>query len=70
MESNNEKTFICVIFCTADEKSCEYEKNVGEKSKNRDKSIQSGIPGQHTKTRHCPGKTGTVGMLFLSNFLS
>ena len=26
IESNNEKTFICVSFYTADEKLCEYEK--------------------------------------------
>ena len=24
--------------------------------------IQSGTPGEHTKNRDCPGKTGTVGM--------
>ena len=52
------KTFISVSFYTADEKLCEYEKNFGEKSKNRDKSIQPGTPGQHTKIRDCPGKTG------------
>ena len=48
------KTFICVSFYTADEKLCEYEKIFGEKSKNRDKLIQSGTPGQHTKNRDCP----------------
>ena len=62
IELNNEKTFICVRFYTADGKLCEYEKFFGEKSKNRDKLIQSGTPEQHTKNRHYPGKTGTVGM--------
>ena len=50
IESNNEKTFIFVSFYTADEKLSEYEKNFGEKSKNRDKLIGSGTvtakPGQ------------------------
>ena len=54
------KTFISVSFYTADEKLCEYEKNFGEKSKNRDKSIQPGTPGQHTKIRDCPGKSGQI----------
>ena len=49
--SNNEKSFICVSFYTADEKLCEYENFFGEKPKNRDKLIQSGTPGQHTKNR-------------------
>ena len=50
IEPNNGKTFICVRFCTADEKLCEYEKIFGEKPKSRDKLIQSGTPGQHTET--------------------
>ena len=49
IESNDEKTFICVSFYTVDEKLCEYEKNFGEKSKSRDKLLQFGTPGQHTK---------------------
>ena len=49
--SNNEKSFICVSFYTADEKLCEYEKLFGEKPKNWDKLIQSGTPGQHAKNR-------------------
>ena len=60
--SNNEKTFVCVSFHNADEKFCEYENFFVKKSKNWDKLIQSGIPGQHTKNRDCPGKTGTIGM--------
>ena len=62
IETNNEKTFICVSFCTADEKLCKYGNFFGEKSKNQDKLIQSRTPGQHTKNQGCPGKTGTVGM--------
>ena len=62
IEPNNEKTFACVCFYTADEKLCEYEKFFGEKSKTRGKLIQSGTPGQHNKNRDCPGKTGAVGM--------
>ena len=54
------KTFISVSFYTADEKLCEYEKNFGEKSKNRDKSIQPGTPGQHTKTGTVPEKPGQI----------
>ena len=34
----------------------------GEKSKNWDKVIQSGTPGQHTKNQECSSKTKTVGM--------
>ena len=64
---NNEKTFICISFYTADEKLCEYEKSFGEKSENPDKLIQSGTPVQHTKNRDSPGKTGTVGMFALIN---
>ena len=60
--SNNEKTFICTSFYTADEKLCEYEKFFGEKPKNRDNLIQSGTPRQYTKNRDCPNNTGTVGM--------
>ena len=37
----------------------------GEKSKNQDKLIQSGTPGQQTKNRDCPGKIGTLGMYAL-----
>ena len=48
IESNNEKAFICISFYTTDKKLCEYEKFSGEKSKNRDKLIQSGTLGQHT----------------------
>ena len=62
IESNNEKTFICISFYTADKKLCEYEKFFGEKSKNRDKVIQSGTSDHHTKNWECPSKTGTVGM--------
>ena len=62
IELNKEKTFICISFNTADKKSCEYEKFFGEKSKNRDKLIQSGTPGQRTKNLDFPGKTRTVGM--------
>ena len=54
-ESNNEKN-IYFYFYTTDEKLCEYAEFLGERSKNWDKLIQSGTPGQHT------GKTGTVGM--------
>ena len=61
-ESNNKKIFICVNFYIANEKLCEYEKVFGKKSKNRDKYIQSGTLGQHTKNRDCPGETRTVGM--------
>ena len=68
IESNNEKTFICVSFYTADGKLCEYEKFFGEKSKSRDKLIRSGTSGQHAKNRDCPGKTGIVGMLELFKF--
>ena len=64
---NNEKTFICVSFYTADEKLCEYEKSFGEKSQNSDKLNQSGTPGQHTENRDSPGKTETVGMFALIN---
>ena len=60
--STNEKTFICVSFYTADEKLCEYETFFGGKCKNRDKLIQSGTPGQHTKNRECLGKARTVVM--------
>ena len=38
------------------------EKTFGKKSKNWDKLIQSGTPGQHTKNRDCLRKTGAVGM--------
>ena len=65
IESNNEKTFIFVIFYTADEKLCECENCFGEKSKNRDKMIQSGTPGQHTKNREYAGKTGAVEMFVM-----
>ena len=37
-----------IRFYTADEKLCEYEKFIREKTKNRDKLIQSGTLGQHT----------------------
>ena len=57
IESNNNKN-ICVSFHTADE----YENVSGEKSKNRDKLIQSATPGQQTKNRDCPGKIGILGM--------
>ena len=73
IESNNEKAFICISFYTTDRKLCEYEKFFGEKSKTRDKLIQSGTLGQDTKNWDCPGKTGTVGMFafvyFQSTFL-
>ena len=54
---------IYLYFYTAGEKLCEYGKNFREKSKNHDKLILSGTPGQHTKNRDCPGKTGTIGMV-------
>ena len=62
MQSNNEKTFICVSFYSADEKLREYDVIFGEKSKTWDKLIQSRTPGHHTKNWDCPAKTGTVGM--------
>ena len=41
----------------------------GGKSKNWDKLIQSGIPGQHTKNQECSSKkTGTVGMIFTHGY--
>ena len=59
--SNNEKTFICVSFCAANEKLLcftitllLYNLNIiffGEKSKNQDKLIQYGTSGPHTKNR-------------------
>ena len=49
--SNNEKTFVCVNFYTVDKKLRRYENGFGEKSKNRDKLIQSVPLGQHTKNR-------------------
>ena len=52
-ESNNKKIFICVNFYIAKEKLCEYKKVFGKKSKNRDKYIQSGTLGQHTKIQDC-----------------
>ena len=60
--SNNEKHLFVLSFYNADEKFCEYQNFFVKKSKNRDKLIQSGIPGQHTKNRDGPGKTGTIGM--------
>ena len=62
IESNNEKVSLCVRFYTVDEKLRECKNFFVEKSKNRDRLIQSGTPGEHTKNRDCPGKTGTVGM--------
>ena len=53
---------INVRFYTADEKLCRYEHFFGKKYKNRDKLIQSGMSGQHTKNRDCPSKIRTVGM--------
>ena len=50
IESNNEKTFTCISFYNADKKLCEYEKFFGEKSKNQDKSIQSGTLKQKPQT--------------------
>ena len=61
IESNNEKTFIC-IFTLLIKNYVNMKKFFAEKSKNRDKLIQSGTPGQHAKNQDCPGKTGTVGM--------
>ena len=62
IESNNEKVSLCVRFYTVDEKLCECKNFFVEKSKNWDRLIQSGTPGEHTKNRDCLGKTGTVGM--------
>ena len=59
---SNDKKIICVSFYTADEKLCKYENFFGEKSKNRDKLIQSATPGQQTKNRDCSGKIGILGM--------
>ena len=61
IESNNKK-IICVSFHTADEKLCKYENVSGEKSKNRDKLIQSATPGQQTKNWDCTGNIGILGM--------
>ena len=61
IESNNKK-IICVSFHTADEKLCKYENVSGEKSKNRDKLIQSATPGQQTKNRDYTGNIGILGM--------
>ena len=61
IESNNEKTFICVSFYTNDEKLCEYD-FFGEKLKNQEQTDSIGTPGQHTKNWNCPGKTWTFGM--------
>ena len=49
IKSSNEKTFLSVGFYSADEKLTESENLFGEKSKNRDKLIQSGTQGQHEK---------------------
>ena len=57
IESNNKK-IICVSFHTADEKLCKYENVSGEKSKNRDKLIQSATPEQQTKTETVPAISG------------
>ena len=67
IESNNEKRF-CVSFYAAGEQLNEDEKFFGEKSKNRDKLIQSGTSGQPTKNRDYSGKTRTVGMFALNHF--
>ena len=56
------KHFIYVSIYNTDEKLCKYEIFFGEKYKNRDKLIQSGTSGQHTKNQDCPGNIGTVGM--------
>ena len=56
------KTFICISFYAAGEKSSECIRLFGEKSEKCDKLIQFGTPGQHTKNRDYSGKTGTVGM--------
>ena len=60
IESNNKK-IICVSFHTADEKLCKYENVSGEKSKNRDKLIQSATPEQQTKNRDCTSNIGILG---------
>ena len=60
IESNNEKTFIFEFFYTADEKLCECEKCFGEKSKNRDKLIQSGNRDSIPKTGTVPAKPGQL----------
>ena len=65
--SNNEKSFICVSFYTADEKLCEYEKFFGEKPKNRDKLIQSGTP--EPKIGTAPKKPGQLECLKIIVFL-
>ena len=52
---------INVWFYTAYERLCGYEHLFGKKYKNRNKLIQSGTLGQHTKNRDCPGKIRTVG---------
>ena len=44
-------------------KLSEYEKGFGEKSKNQDKLIQSGTPGQHTKNWNIPAKPGQLECL-------
>ena len=51
IESNNEKASLCVRFYTVDEKLCECKKFFVEKSKNWDRLIQYGTPGEHTKNR-------------------
>ena len=56
-------------FYTADEKLCKYENSLGEKSKNRDKLIQSGTPRLHTKNRGCLDKIETVGIFVLHSFV-
>ena len=50
-----------VWFYTAYERLCRYEHLFGKKYKNRNKLIQSGTLGQHTKNQDCPGKIRTVG---------
>ena len=60
------KHFICVSIYTADKKLCKYEFFFCEKSKNRDKAIQSGTAEQHNKKRDYPSKIGTVAMLVIS----
>ena len=53
--------YLCKFHATGEEIS-EYEKFFGEKSQNQDKLTPSGISGQATKNRDCPGKPRTVGL--------
>ena len=62
IESNNEKTFICVSFYTNDEKLCEYD-FFGEKLKNQDKLIQLGHQDSIPKTGTVPAKPGLLECL-------